>query len=130
MFATNRRLKVSLLVVGVLMVVFGMYGAFQVQEATAHHPKDGYSIHRDSNGSRKVWTISLGSYVYSTTCDVCGGRASQTTYYWRSKFNDYTQTFHRTAVSSLSLCHWHDKFSIRDYTSKGAKYCHNSSCGG
>lgn len=46
MFAINRRLKRALLVVGVLAVVFGMYGAFQVREADAHH------------GSIQQWSVT------------------------------------------------------------------------
>ena len=38
MFATKGRTKVTLLVVGVLVVSLGTHIAFQVQEADAHHP--------------------------------------------------------------------------------------------
>ena len=59
MFATKGRLKVSLLVVGVLIVGLGMYAGFQVQDADAHgtHVRQGGAIKYRIETST-VWTFS------------------------------------------------------------------------
>lgn len=58
MFTTKGRLKVSLLVVGVLVVGLGRYGAFQVQEATANDSSASCLIKDDRIAESVVYLTS------------------------------------------------------------------------
>lgn len=74
MNARKGRLKVALLVIGVLAVVFGMYGAFQVQEADGHTKSwtcvfaggdiygwSGWSTKSHPTGNTSSWYTNCGT---------------------------------------------------------------------
>lgn len=75
MFAIERLLKASLLVVGVLVVGLGMYAAFQIQEIDAHNANEP-PRHRHYELLEVKWGIcgpfvltwTEGKYRYTEAC--------------------------------------------------------------
>ena len=72
MFATKGRLKVSLLVVGVLIVGLGMYGAFQPKQAQAHCSTTGL-VHDYYDWKIGRTQTTLDSWNETTNCSRCPG---------------------------------------------------------
>lgn len=69
MFATKRRLKVALMVVGVLAVGVGMYGGFQVQEADAHPHPSCSDARDDCCLNIRLARETCGMFPHSTWCE-------------------------------------------------------------
>ena len=89
MFAIKRRLKVTLLVVGVLVVGFGLYVAFQIDDAEASYGDSFTRTHYEESYS----------HTYSTT---------QQTWCYYCNTNTYTVTYeydvyNRTKVVTLYI---------------------------
>ncbi len=123
MFATKGRLKVALLVVGVLVVGLGMYGAFHPKQAEAHGPWPVY--HSESEHGYK-WK-DMSSDTISGTCSYCGS----------------STTIHRTRVreecwntqETYKIVWWDHRHFLsikwaRYYWRLDSVTCSNSSCGG
>ena len=122
MFAIKGRLKVALLVIGVLAVVFGMYGAFHPKQAAAH---GGWPTFHSKSGHGYKWK-AMSQRSISGTCDLCG--RSATIYFTRMR---------EECWNTKETYHWIIGWDHRHYLSiKWARYyqrkdftnCSNSSC--
>lgn len=138
MFATKGRLKVPLLVVGVLIVGLGIYAAFQVKDAAASAAgcnANAASSHRDTEKVRSESYSFVRETTIPATCPFCGSSGVR----YRIQFKMY-ETIRWTTQHYISLgnigwthCHNHRKgphflgFYIY-YTN--AVDCSNSDCGG
>ena len=139
MFATKGRLKVALMVVGFLVVGFGMYGAVQVREAKAHSPYycgwyHGLQHRPDSNNPYKSSSITqLSQRTITGTCSVCGGSAKLTS--WRERYESKTEKKYEHFLDLLgyygwTYCHSHSKVSARYGWSPPSSKCEDPDCGG
>ena len=78
MFATKGRLKVAVVVVGVLAVVsLGMYEAFRPQQAEAHCSTTG-RVHDYYDWDTGSTQTTLSSWTETTNCPRCPGYPAST----------------------------------------------------
>ena len=116
MFATKGWMKVTLLVVGILAVVFGMYAAFQPEEAKADHSSLSCLIKDDriflSVSTSTGWNYTGRNQIRSSIkCPDCsslpGGRRHKQkqviTYY--SNFISYEHRY--LWETTFTFCHTH-----------------------
>ena len=126
MFAINGRLKVSLLVVGVLVVGLGIYGAFQVQEATANNSSSSCLIKIDKISATVLTAVHYDGYTGNerwsspTTCYVCAGfypPAKHREAEYKKDYNYYDVWKHRWPWStSYDHCHTHYYSNVVEIT--------------
>ncbi len=131
MFATNRQLKMALLVVGVLVAGLGMYGHFQVQKAHAHVPFsewDNDLFHYSKSGHKFKWE-DMSSDTISGTCSYCGSSTTIARTRVREECWNVTNTYHRI-THSFCHRHWLNIKWARYYWQIDSVTCSNSSCGG
>ena len=125
MNAIKGRLKVALLVVGILAVGFGLYAAFDIHDAHAHtaaiHGWDiSYSWH---------WVSSVVTNL--TTCPACGGSRSGTKTV--NTYDVYRQLIHKHYVWGTGWVaqYWTEVYDSTESTVTTVwDDCPNSSCGG
>lgn len=125
MFATKGRLKVTLLVVGILVVGLGMYAAFQVQEADAHKPDP--ILYYDLKDHEYKWK-DMSTGTTSGTCSYCGHSTTIHRTRVREECWNRTKTYHRVLGyhhKHLTSLKW-----ARYYWRIDSVTCSNSSCGG
>ena len=124
MFATKGRMKATLLVVGVLVVGLGMYGAFHPKQAEAH---GGWPTFYSESGHGYKWK-DMSSDTISGTCSACGS----STIIYRTRVRE-------ECWNTWETYHWIIGWDHRHFLSlKWARYywrldsviCSNSSCGG
>ena len=121
MFATKGRLKVSLLVVGVLVVGLGMYGAFQLQEVEANNSSWSCVIMVD-----RIYlstSVLLGSSytgktrTRETNCFNCRRAPRTYKHTQKEKVSSHSYAHHWEHrwpwSSSWSYCHIHTGISSR-----------------
>ena len=82
MFVTKGRLKATLLVIGVLVVGLGMYGAFQIDDAEASYGDSFTRTHYEETYSHSYTTTT------QTYCCHCGTN----TYTVTTQYNVYNRT--------------------------------------
>ena len=123
MFAIKGRLKVTLFVVGVLVVSLGMYSAFQLEEAEAHSSWVQYNIY----DHEYKWK-DMSSGTTSGTCSYCGSSATIHRTRVREECWNRTKTYFITGDFShkhLTSLKW-----ARYYWRIDSVTCSNSSCSG
>ena len=109
-----RHLKVIVFIVGVLVVGFGGYAAFQVQEAKASHIKSPKCVllagHHVTGALIGGATLPTGNYSYTyTTCSNCS--ITLNTYHITEEVKDYiATTFFYNHVWG-GYCHSHTKYT-------------------
>ena len=109
MFATKGRLKISLLVVGVLVVGFGIFLAIQTKESEAHPWSCAWMLHKESTPSifTEYTPVSGRTRSVEGYCDYCGGNA----YYTEQLHNVYRTRMstisHASPWGSYNYCHTH-----------------------
>ena len=127
MFPTKGRLKISLLVVGVLVVGFGMYAAFQSEYAHGH----GFNPVQWTTTTTDIVVLSTTTMSGYKPCPICNA-------YWikvtiiKEKIRKTTLTAHYHMNSQMQEVLQSTGTSVstsnRYRTSESA--CQNTNCGG
>ena len=128
MFATKGRLKIALLVVGVLVADWGMYAFFQVPEATAH---DLHDNDKDYHGSLAT-SVRVGTESGTESCPICGSQAYVTWGIYERRSYSLWITEHYNWPEANTSCHEH-RFLLGvmyEFVSLVNVDCSNYSCGG
>ncbi len=122
MFATKGQLKVSLLVVGILVVGLGMYAALQHEEAEAIHSSISCLAKEHDILPSSSTTVTGSSYTgqtrrTSTYCFSCYACPKPRSHKQKRKiiYFDYRIDYdHRYPFGSWSFCHTHFGSSSRE----------------
>ncbi len=124
MFAAKGQLKVSLLIVGVLVVGLGIYAGFQPERAEADQGWLEYS----ESGHKYKWK-DMSSDTISGTCSYCGSSTTIHRTRVREECWNVTNTYH-LITGELTHFHWNSIKWGRYYWRIDSVTCSNSSCGG
>ncbi|MYE89329.1 hypothetical protein F4X33_10075 [Candidatus Poribacteria bacterium] len=122
MFIIKGRLKVALLVVGVLVVGLGMYAGFQVQEAEAHSWLCRLRKHKTKTSEESIaWEKTTESNTFYTNCSNCTGSPKKTHVEWKWYYHYYETVKY---YHGNSYCHKHGP------NRKKSTYWRLEKCGG
>lgn len=121
MMLKSRSLKVTLFIVGVLVVSLGLIVAFQSREAEATHSSISCLIKQHDVLSSSITVTGSSSTgkkrTKSTYCSTCYGCPNPRTHTQKQKiiYFDYVIDYeHRYPFGSWSFCHTHSGSSSRE----------------